>query len=125
MITAGIWPDGKRLVVVILDDAERPKKPMLVGRTADAAEPLVDYLAESRAEIVLADTLLVEPIGSAAARSGPIWIAPRFLVDTVRQAAALSPRAVATMLARLPRLPAMRRELRRNSADPRQLTLLP
>lgn len=127
MITAGIWPSSpSRLVTVVLDDAGRARKPILVPRTADAAEGLIDYLAgDVRADLVLADLLIVEPIGRAAARTERLWVAPRSLVETIRQAAALSPRGAAAMLARLPHLPALRRELRRYATDPRQLTLLP
>lgn len=127
MISCGIWPSTpRRLVAVILDDAGRARKPIVSARTAAAAEPLVDYLVEEvRADIVLAGDLLVEPIGHSAARSGRLWIAPRGLVETIRQAAALSPRAAAAMLARLPRLPVLRREIRHHCPDLRQLTLLP
>ena len=123
MITAGIWPDRKRLVVVILDDAERARRPILARRDA-AAESLVNYLVSEMAEIVLVESLLTEPIGRAAAHAGTFWIASLELIAPIREAAKLSPRTTATMLARLPRRTMLRRQLRRHRVDPRQLTLL-
>lgn len=124
MISCGIWPDGKKLVVVVLDDAGRARKPILVSRTERAAEALVIYLAEDlAAEIVLVDTCL-KRIGRAFVRSERVWVAPAAVVEPIRYAAALSPRAAAAMLARLPRIPALRSQLRRPACDPRQLTLL-
>jgi len=127
VITCGVWSSTeRRLVAVILDDAARARKPIFVPRSTAAADGLVEYLAgEIEAEIVLPESLLGEPIGRAAARSGRLWLAPRGLVDAVRQAAALSPRASAAMLARLPRIRSLRRELRHHNRDPRQLVLLP
>ncbi len=125
MISCGIWRSGKRLVAVVLDDADRARKPITLPRTDAAANALVAHLTEDLgAEIVLVDTLLAEPIGRAAAEGRRLWIAPRVLVEPIRQAAALSPRATAAMLARLPRIASLRTQLRRHTLDARQLTLL-
>jgi hypothetical protein len=125
MISCGIWPDGKKLVAVVLDDAGRARKPILVSRTERAAEALAIYLDEDlAADIVLVDACLKEPIGRAFVRSERVWVAPAAVVEPIRRAAALAPRAAAAMLARLPRIPMLRSQLRRPARDPRQLTLL-
>lgn len=126
MITCGIWPTTRnRLVAVVITDAGLKRAPILTARTMAAATALIEYLvSEVNADIILAELLLGEPIGRAAIRSGRLWIAPRALVEPMRQAAALQATTTAAMLARLPRVPALRRELRRHTIDPRQLTLL-
>jgi hypothetical protein len=126
MISCGIMPTSKRLVAVVLDDAGRARKPIHAASSKAAAEALVEYLVEEiHAEIVLVEILATEPIGLASAATGRLWIAPTNLVETVRRAAALSPRRTAAMLARLPRDPALRSQLRRKAApDPKQLALL-
>ena len=125
MISCGIWPDGKKLVAVVLDDAGRAGKPILVPRTERAAESLAIYLTEDlAAEIVIVDACLKERIGRALVHSGRVWVAPAAVVEPIRHAAALSARTTAAMLARLPRIPVLRSQLRRPASDPRQLTLL-
>jgi hypothetical protein len=125
MISCGIWPDRRKLVAVILDDAGRARRPILVARTARAVEALATYLLEDiGAEIVLVDACLKEPLGRANFGNERVWVAPGVLVEPIRHAAALSARATAAMLARLPRIPALRTQLRRPACDPRQLTLL-
>lgn len=124
MISCGIWLSGEKLLAVVMDDAGRARKPVSVAATASAAEALVVHLVEDvGAEIVLPASLLTEPIGRACT-NGQLWIVPCGLVEPIRQAAALSPRASAAMLARLPRIAVLRRQLRRHAIDPRQLSLL-
>lgn len=124
MISCGIWRSGDKLVAVVVDDAGRTRKPISVACTARAAEALVAHLVEDAgAEIVLPASLLAEPIGRACV-NGQLWIVPCGLAEPIQQAAALSARASAAMLARLPRVAALRRQLRRHAIDPRQLSLL-
>ena len=123
MISCGIWQSGHKLVAVVLGDAGRARKPIWVPCNERAAEALVAHLVEDAgAEIVLPASLLTEPIGRAC--STGLWIVPCGLVEPIQKAAALSARATAAMLARLPRIPALRRQLRRHATDPRQLSLL-
>lgn len=125
MITCGIWPTTRhRLVAVVITDAGLTRKPILAARRPDAAKALIEYVVSLDAEVVLAEPLLGEAVGRAAIGSGRLWVAPRGLVEAIRQAAALKAATTAAMLARLPRVPALRRALHRHTIDPRQLTLL-
>ena len=103
----------------MLDDAGRARKPICVP--ARAAVELLDHLSDLGADIVLVEKLRVDVGRDVRTR---IWIAPLVLVDPIRRAAALSDRASAAMLARLPRIPALRSQLHRHAIDMKQLTLL-
>lgn len=122
MITCGVWRDGSRLLAVVLDDAGRTSKPIRMGTSFPAAEGLVAHLDET--DIVIGEQLLSLPIARSAAATGRLWIAPTALVEPIRLAASLSARGSAAMLARLPRIPAVRPLLHRRVTDPKQLTLL-
>lgn len=120
MTSCGIWRAGRVLVVVVISPAGRASRPMRVPIAQ--AEALAEHL--ERIEIVLPQSLVREPIGRAAAATGRMWVAPTSLIDVIRTAAALSPRATAAMLGRLPRSPSLRAQLHRYGTDPRQLRLL-
>ena len=69
-----------------------------------------------------------DPVTRSAVRAGlAVWIAPDTLVSAVARAAAITdPARTAAMLARLPRVPLLRAQLRRlaASAEPTQVPLL-
>lgn len=123
MITCGVWKERSKLLVVVLDDAGRASRPIRMGTAIPAAEGLVAHLDDDT-EIVIAEPLLGLPIARFAAASGRLWIAPSALIEPIRLAASLSARGSAAMLARLPRIAAVRPLLHRRATDPRQLTLL-
>lgn len=123
MTSCGIWREGSRLVAVLVSDAGRAARPMHVPPSD--SEALAWHLdAIEDAEIVIPASLVREPIGRASAATGRLWIAPMAMVESIRSASALSARSTAAMLARLPRVAALRAQLHRHGTDPRQLRLL-
>jgi hypothetical protein len=122
VITCGVWQERSKLLAVVLDDAGRASKPIRMGTSIPAAEGLVAHLDDT--EIVIPERLLALPIARSAAASGRLWVAPNSLIEPIRLAASLSARGSAAMLARLPRIAAVRPLLHRRATDPRQLTLL-
>lgn len=126
MRTAGIWPTRTTLVAVVVDDAGRARPPIVVRRH-DALPDLVAHLLEEIDSDVVVLDLSVRKLSSkrsALLTGARVWVAPQRTIDPIREACALRPRAIAAMLARLPRVTAMRSLLHRHVADPRQLTLL-
>lgn len=127
MRTAGIWPTRTTLVAVVVDDAGRARPPIVV-RQHDALPDLVAHLLEEiDSDVVVVLDLSVRKLSSkrsALLTDVRVWVAPQRTIDPIREACALRPRAIAAMLARLPRVTALRSLLHRHVIDPRQLTLL-
>ena len=128
-ITCGLVLAPRRLVAVVLGPGGGARRAIRAALTDDARYGLVEYLATAAAEIVVTDTLVRgDPVARSAVRAGlAVWIAPDTLVSAVARAAAITdPARTAAMLARLPRVPLLRAQLRRlaASAEPRQVPLL-
>ncbi|HEX9194303.1 MAG TPA: hypothetical protein VF871_11205 [Burkholderiales bacterium] len=128
-ITCGLILAPRRLVAVVLGPGGEARRVIRAALTDDARFGLVEYLAAAGAEIVVTDALVRgDPVGRSAVRAGlAVWIAPDTLVSAVARAAAITgPPRTAAMLARLPRVPLLRAQLRRLAAspEPRQVPLL-
>ena len=128
-ITCGLVLAPRRLVAVVLGPGGEARRAIRVALTDDARYGLVAYLANAGAEIVAAEALVR---GDAVARRAlgagfVVWAAPDALVAAIARAAAITDAArTAAMLARLPRVPFLRAQLRRLQAtsEPRQVPLL-
>ncbi len=128
-ITCGLVRAPRRLVAVVLGPGGEARRAIRAALSDDARFGLVEYLAAAGAEIVVTDVLVRgDPVARSAVRAGlAVWIAPNTLVSAVARAAAITdPARTAAMLARLPRVPLLRAQLRRlaASAEPRQVPLL-
>ncbi|HET8541631.1 MAG TPA: hypothetical protein VFL83_17265 [Anaeromyxobacter sp.] len=128
-LTCGVVLAPRRLVAVVLGPGGEARRAIRAALTDDARYGLVEYLAAARAEIVVTDTLLRgDPVARRALDAGlAIWVAPDALVAAIARAAAITdPARIAAFLARLPRVPLLRAQLRRlaNSIEPRQVPLL-
>ncbi len=128
-ITCGLVLAPRRLVAVVLGPGGEARRAIRAALTDDARFGLVEYLAAATAEIVVTDVLVRgDPVTRSAVRAGlAVWIAPDTLVSAVARAAAITdPARTAAMLARLPRVPLLRAQLRRLAAStaPRQVPLL-
>jgi len=127
--TCGLVRAPRRLVAVVLGPGGEARRAIRAALSDDARFGLVEYLAAAGAEIVVTDALVRgDPVARHAVRAGlAVWIAPDTLVSAVARAAAITdPARTAAMLARLPRVPLLRAQLRRlaASAEPRQVPLL-
>jgi len=127
--TCGLVLAPRRLVAVVLGPGGEARRAIRAALTDDARFGLVEYLAAATAEIVVTDVLVRgDPVTRSAVRAGlAVWIAPDTLVSAVARAAAITdPARTAAMLARLPRVPLLRAQLRRlaASAEPTQVPLL-
>jgi hypothetical protein len=128
-ITCGLVLAPRRLVAVVLGPGGEARRAIRAPLTDDARYGLVEYLAAAGAEIVVTDALVRgDPLARNAVGAGlAVWIAPDALVAAVTRAAAITdPARTAAMLARLPRVPLLRAQLRRlpASAEPTQVPLL-
>jgi len=127
--TCGLVLAPRRLVAVVLAPGGEARRAIRAALTDDARFGLVEYLAAAGAEIVVADSLVRgDPaVRRALAARLVVWAAPDALVSAVSRAAAITdPARTAAMLARLPRVPLLRAQLRRLAAspEPRQVPLL-
>jgi len=114
--TCGLVLAPRRLVAVVLGPGGEARRAFSAALTDDARFGLVTYLASAGAEIVAAEALVrSDPVAQRAlAASLVVWAAPDALVAAVARAAAITaPVLVAGMLARLPRIPLLRTQLRR------------
>lgn len=130
-VTCGLVLAPRRLVAVVLGPGGEARRAIRAALTDDARYGLVQYLAAVGAELVVADGLLAaDPVVARRAIDAglAVWVAPAALVTALAQAAAISgPDRLATVLARLPRVPLLRAQLRRLAGqvrDPRQVPLL-
>jgi hypothetical protein len=119
----------RRLVAVVLGPGGEARRAIRAALTDDARHGLVEYLAAAGPEIVVAEALVrADPVARhALCACLVVWAAPDALVAAVARAAAITdPARLAAMLARLPRVPLLRIQLRRLSAavEPRQVPLL-
>ena len=128
-ITCGLVLAPRRLVAVVLGPGGEARRAIRAALTDDARFGLVEYLAAAGAEIVVTDVLVRgDPVARSAVRASlAVWIAPDTLVSAVARAAAITdPARTAAILARLPRVPLLRAQLRRlaTAVEPRQVPLL-
>lgn len=129
-VTCGLVLAPRRLVAVLLGPGGGARRVLRAALTDDARFGLVQYLAAVGAELVVPDGLLAaDPVARRAVEPGlVVWLAPHALVSALAQAAAITdPGRLAAVLARLPRIPLLRAQLRRLAAprrDPRQVPLL-
>jgi len=127
--TCGLVLAPRRLVARVFGPGAEARRAIRAALTDDARHGLVAYLAAAGAEIVVAEALVrADPVARHALRAGlVVWAAPDALVAAVARAAAITdPARVAAMLARLPRVPLLRTQLRRlaSAVEPRQVPLL-
>ena len=125
----GLVLTPRRLVAVVLGPGGGAPRAVRAALTDDARHGLVAYLANAGAQIVVTDALVrADPVAQHALAAGlAAWTAPDALVAAVARAAAITdPVRIAAMLARLPRIPVLRAQLRRLAAasEPRQVQLL-
>jgi hypothetical protein len=128
-ITCGLVLAPRRLVAVVLGPGGEARRAIRVALTDDARYGLVAYLDNAGAEIVAAEALVrSDAVARRALGAGfVVWAAPDALVAAIARAAAITDAArTAAMLARLPRVPFLRAQLRRLQApaEPRQVPLL-
>ena len=128
-ITCGLVLAPRRLVAVVLGPGGEARRAIRAALTDDARYGLVAYLANLGAEIAAAETLVRgDPVAQRAIGAGLVaWVAPHALVTAIARAAAITdPARIAAMVARLPRIPLLRAQLRRLAAtpEPRQVPLL-
>jgi hypothetical protein len=129
-ITCGIVLAPRRLVAVVLGPGDGARRALRAALTDDARYGLVQYLGAVGAEVVVTDGLLAaDPVARRALEAGLlVSAAPVALVAAWAQATAITdPARIAAMLARLPRVPLLRAQLRRLAEpgrDPRQAPLL-
>ncbi len=127
--TCGLVLAPRRLVAVVLGPGGEAPRAIRAALSDDARYGLVACLANLGAEIVAAEALVRgDPVAQRAIGAGLVaWVAPDALVAAVTSAAAITGLArTAAMLARLPRVPLLRAQLRRLTAvvEPRQVPLL-
>ncbi len=127
--TCGLVLAPRRLVAVVLAPGGEARRALRAALTDDARYGLVAYLTHLGAEIVAAEALVRgDPVARRALAAGlAAWAAPDALVSAIAQAAAITdPVRTAAMLARLPRVPPLRAQLRRLvvTPEPRQVLLL-
>jgi len=128
--TCGIVLSQRRLVAVVLGPGGEARRAIRAALTDDARFGLVTYLAAAGVEIVVTDGFVrIDPVAHRALAAGlGGWVVPDALAAALARAAAITdPARVAAMLARLPRVPLFRAQLRRlvaPAAEPRQVSLL-
>jgi hypothetical protein len=127
--TCGLVFAPRRLVAVVLGPSGEARRAIRAALTDDARYGLVAYLANIGTEIVAVETLVrTDTIAQRALAAGLVaWSVPVALVAAITRAAAITdPARAAAMLARLPRIPFLRPQLRRlaTTVDPRQVPLL-
>jgi hypothetical protein len=128
--TCGLVLAPRLLVAVVLGPGGEARRAIRAALTDDARYGLVAYLANVGAEIVAAEALVRgDPVTQRALGAGLVaWAVPDALVMAIARAAAITdPARTAAMLARLPRVPLLRAQLRRLTppgALARQLPLL-
>ncbi|HET7855424.1 MAG TPA: hypothetical protein VFL41_03110 [Gaiellaceae bacterium] len=128
-ITCGLVLAPRRLVAVVLMPGGEARRAIRAALTDEARYGLVEYFAAAGAEIVAAEALVRrDPVARLCRRRGvAVWAAPDPLIEAIACVAAITaPARRAAMLARLPRVPPLREQLRRvaTSLEPRQVPLL-
>lgn len=128
-ITCGLVRTPRSLVAVVIGADGDARRAIRVPLTDDARYGLVEYLVAIEATAVVAVSLARgDPVARQAVRTGlTVLVAPDATVDAITCAAAIAaPARVAATLARLPRVPLLRAQLRRlaSTAVPGQLPLL-
>lgn len=127
--SCGLVLAPRRLVAVVLGPGGEARRAIRAALTDDARYGLVEYLGNTGAEVVLSDALArADPVAQGVVAAHLVaWTVPDALVAAISRAAAIAdPSRTAAMLARLPRVPLLRLQLRRLSAgaEPRQVPLL-
>ena len=128
-VTCGLVLAPRSLVAVVLGPGGEARRAIRAALTDDARYGLATYLGHAGAEIVASEALVrADPVAQHALAAGLVtWAAPDALVVAIARAAAITdPARIAAMLARLPRIPLLRAQLRRLAAavEPRQVQLL-
>lgn len=113
----------------VLGPGGQARRAIRAALTDDARYGLVAYLAALGCEVVLSDALVrADPIAQRSLHAGlAVWAAPDALATAIARAAAITdPARLAAVLARWPRVPLLRAQLRRlaTSAAPSQVPLL-
>jgi len=127
-LTCGLVLAPRRLVAVVLGPDGRPRRAIRAALTDDARAGFVAYLAAAGVEIVVTDAFVrADPVARRAVEAGQVaWVAQEAFVAAVARATAITgPERLAAVLARLPRIPFLRAQLRRlHGAEPVQAALL-
>jgi hypothetical protein len=128
--TCGLVLAPRRLVAVVLGPGGEARRAIRAALTDDARYGLVTYLEKAGVEIVATEALVrTDPTARHALAAGLVaWAVSDALAAAIARAAAITePARIAAMLARLPRIPVLRAQLRRLAAtvvEPRQVPLL-
>jgi hypothetical protein len=133
MAACGFWLSTHRLMAIVVDDDARPAPTLRVAMNDDERWAMLAYLDAVHGldcSLLLTEHLLKADsiCRLALARGLRLWLAPRPLVEAIRDAAHLNTGSrVAAMIAKLAIVPALRGHLRRidrSVHDFRQLPLL-
>ena len=127
MTSCGLWLARRRLVAVIVGARGEPRRAIRAALTDDARYGLLEYLAATSAEIVATDAVArVDLVLAQAVRRGLVaWTIDAGFAGALLEAGAVrDPARAAALLGRLPRITALRSQLRRY-APPVATTQLP
>lgn len=119
-LSCGLVLGPRSIVAVLLGERGLPRRAIRAALTDDARSGLVAYLAALDAEIVVTDDFLHgDDIAHRAVHAGlGVSVVPAALLDAICRAAAITdPARAAGVLARLPRIPFLRAQIRRLRAE--------
>lgn len=126
--SCGLVLAPRRLVAVVLGPDGGARRAVATALTDDARFGLVSYLAAAGVEIVVTDAFVrADPVAMRAVNAGlVVWVVPEALVAAIVRATAITdPARTAAILARIPRIPFLRAQLRRlHGPEPVQAALL-
>lgn len=130
----GVWPGRRGLIAVVVDEHGAARPPRLISTSLPESRcQLLDHIDSTEGldwQLVLPDWLARNDLLAqlALAHGTPVWTVPPHVVDTtglLGRADRLPAHRLAAAIARLPRVPFLRGELRRlRLPDRRQLSLL-
>lgn len=116
MTACGLWLARRRLVAVLVGPGGEARRAIRAALTDDARFGLLEYLAANGCELVVTEALSrADLLPAQAARRGlVVWIVEDGFAGAILRAAAIrDPARAAALLARLPRIAALRVQLRR------------
>lgn len=133
-LLCGVWPGRRGLIAVVVDEHGTARPPRLISTSLPESRcEVLDHIDSAEGldwQLVLPDWLAREDLLAqiALAHGTLVWTVPPYLVDTMRllgRVDRLPAHRLAAAIARLPRVPFLRPELRRlRPPDRRQLSLL-
>lgn len=130
----GVWPGRRGLIAVVVDEHGAARPPRLISTSLPENRcEMLDHIDTAEGldwQLVLPEWLARQDLLAqiALAHGTPVWTVPPHVVDTMGllgRADRLPAHRLAAAIARLPRVPFLRGELRRlRPPDRRQLSLL-